>query len=334
VGGAPGAGVVPATANVEDAATALSTAVKGEDGKWSQVEVGYIDSRTRDPNRLAARRSLPGDGQNVSSRVEEAVSALSTAVKGEDGKWSRVETTSYIDSRTKDTNRLFARRSSLPGNLQQSDAAAVVAASSAVKGDDGKWTKVETSYIDWRTKDCDRLVPRRSICPTPAANVATPLGSASSVKDDDGKCRLAETQYINQRTREVDNLEGRKALKATEAGAAQPQAVMSATVKKQEDGTWKVDTNYIGHRSQDPDNLRGDMDAGSMSIYALPAQTKYTLQELTAPPGERPADVDPAVKEQYLSAVEFQDVFGIGAESFLKFPKWKQQNLKKAKGLF
>jgi len=108
---------------------------------------------------------------------------------------------------------------------------------------------------------------------------------------------------------------------------------------------WKVDTSYIDSRTIDPNRLAarrhsvgGAPGAGvvpaTASIYALPAQKKYTLQELTAPPAERPADVDPAIKEQYLSPVEFQDVFGIGAESFLKFPKWKQQNLKKAKGLF
>ena len=42
----------------------------------------------------------------------------------------------------------------------------------------------------------------------------------------------------------------------------------------------------------------------------------------------RPADVDPARREQYLSESDFQSLFGMSMADFLKQPKWKQQNAK------
>jgi len=42
----------------------------------------------------------------------------------------------------------------------------------------------------------------------------------------------------------------------------------------------------------------------------------------------RPADVDPARREQYLSDSDFQSVFGMSFADFQKSPKWKQQNAK------
>ncbi|XP_043224020.1 advillin-like [Amphibalanus amphitrite] len=47
-----------------------------------------------------------------------------------------------------------------------------------------------------------------------------------------------------------------------------------------------------------------------------------------------PRDVDPAVKERYLSPAEFRDVFGMTLESFSALPGWKRQQLKKKVGLF
>lgn len=42
----------------------------------------------------------------------------------------------------------------------------------------------------------------------------------------------------------------------------------------------------------------------------------------------RPADVDPARREQYLSESDFQRLFGMSMADFQKQPKWKQQNAK------
>ncbi|XP_066542455.1 villin-1 [Hoplias malabaricus] len=47
-----------------------------------------------------------------------------------------------------------------------------------------------------------------------------------------------------------------------------------------------------------------------------------------------PEGVDPAKKEEYLSEEEFALVLGISRINFYSMPLWKQQNLKKEKGLF
>lgn len=44
--------------------------------------------------------------------------------------------------------------------------------------------------------------------------------------------------------------------------------------------------------------------------------------------------VDPSSKEDSLNDADFKEVFGMAKEAFHALPKWKQQNLKKEKGLF
>nr|2RJV_A Chain A, Villin-1 [unidentified]2RJW_A Chain A, Villin-1 [Gallus gallus]2RJW_B Chain B, Villin-1 [Gallus gallus] len=47
-----------------------------------------------------------------------------------------------------------------------------------------------------------------------------------------------------------------------------------------------------------------------------------------------PRGVDPSRKENYLSDEDFKAVFGMTRSAFANLPLWKQQNLKKEKGLF
>ncbi|RLW04910.1 hypothetical protein DV515_00005574 [Chloebia gouldiae] len=47
-----------------------------------------------------------------------------------------------------------------------------------------------------------------------------------------------------------------------------------------------------------------------------------------------PRGVDPSRKEDHLSNADFQAVFGMSRSAFSSLPLWKQQNLKKDKGLF
>lgn len=49
---------------------------------------------------------------------------------------------------------------------------------------------------------------------------------------------------------------------------------------------------------------------------------------------DRAQKVDPTKREDYLSDAEFLTAFGMDAVAFSKLPKWKQQQLKKDKGLF
>ena len=67
------------------------------------------------------------------------------------------------------------------------------------KTEDGKW-KVDTGYIDYRTKDPNNLEPRRGTILDAASTV---VGQSS--KDEDGKFKV-DTSYINHRTGEVGQL--------------------------------------------------------------------------------------------------------------------------------
>ncbi|CAJ1417046.1 unnamed protein product [Effrenium voratum] len=207
--------------------------------------------------------------------------------------------------------------------LEPSDAGQEVLASTTSatvkKTEDGKW-KVDTGYIDHRTKDPDRLEGRRSV-------VEPKMTATRSERDEAGKFKV-DTSYINHRTGEVDRLEGRKSV----LGSDNLVAAHSATVKK-DDGKWKVDTSYIEHRTGDPGNLTRKEEKLDEARYADPAQKKYPHEELKASK-ERPEDVDPARREQYLSDSDFQALFGMSIAAFLKQPKWKQQNAKKDKDLF
>ncbi|XP_062401454.1 advillin [Sardina pilchardus] len=49
---------------------------------------------------------------------------------------------------------------------------------------------------------------------------------------------------------------------------------------------------------------------------------------------ELPEGVDPAQKEKHLSDTDFEAIFGMAKEQFVKLPQWKKISLKKGKGLF
>lgn len=49
---------------------------------------------------------------------------------------------------------------------------------------------------------------------------------------------------------------------------------------------------------------------------------------------ELPEDVDPAIKEKYLSEDEFYEIMEMPRHAFEALPVWRQRNLKKAAGLF
>ncbi len=59
----------------------------------------------------------------------------------------------------------------------------------------------------------------------------------------------------------------------------------------------------------------------------------YTYDELKYP-GPYPIGVDARRREGYLSAKDFQSVFGISRDVYSKLPLWKQTQLRKQKGLF
>lgn len=117
----------------------------------------------------------------------------------------------------------------------------------------------------------------------------------------------------------------------TVAAAAIGGYLVSRATKKDGEGERKVDVSNISHRTGDIGNMEKNQLEMKTDSYADPADTKFPYEELK---GTCPKAVDPAKKESYLSDDEFKVVFGMDATAFYKQPKWKQQNLKKAKELF
>lgn len=305
----------------DDAPSSAETGVDSQPGKWKEVSTGYIDYRTADPNRLEGRRY---------SACQEPVgtAAFGTATqKTEDGKWA-VDMT-YINHRTSVVENLEGRKAS-GGSI---DVKEVVTASATTKKEaDGKW-KVDTSYINHRTEKVENLEGKQVLGTTDAIAVAA-ASSSTVKKEGDGKWKV-DTSYINHRTAEVENLEGKQVDgKYAPQGAAELSgaAMGSASVRK-ESGCWKVDTSYIGYRTGDTANLTRKEDSQNSQNYAIPAEVKFTYAQLEGV-GNRPPEVDPKCKEQYLSNEEFEAVFGMRMDVFAKLPKWRQQNLKKAKDVF
>lgn len=275
------------------------------------------------PVSAAAPTPVESPAEALPATKERSDSKLSA---GKSASWA--VDTSYIDHRTGDPNNMKVREGTdgvyAPKTVLGSDMATPMQ-----KDEDGKWKKVDTGYVDYRTKDPNNLQARRDSAPVLDGQVVAPV---QSVKTEDGKWASVDTSYINHRTAECDRLEGAK---SRTSFAGKPSLDMGSTVKKEGDGKWKVDMSYINYRTDTTENrAKNEVEASDNPIYASPAQKKYTYEELKQPTGVRPSDVDPATKEQYLSEDDFKAVFGVTVAEFGKLPKWKQQNMKKAKELF
>ncbi|XP_048341248.1 villin-1 isoform X2 [Sphaerodactylus townsendi] len=66
----------------------------------------------------------------------------------------------------------------------------------------------------------------------------------------------------------------------------------------------------------------------------LPVGTYPPEQLVNQSAEELPKDVDPSRKEDYLSEDDFSTIFGMSRQEYATLPQWKQQALKKDKGLF
>jgi len=201
------------------------------------------------------------------------------------------------------------------------------------EGGPKKWDKVDTDYVDWRTKDIANLEPRRNEeGGALRSDQVQAAALATGAKDEDGKWSV-DTSYIDSRTKDCNRLEGRRGSDKTVSVAGDGGMVASASVKKDADGKWKVDTTYIDFRSGDTANLSKNEEAKKNTpIYDDPAEKKFPYEELRSKTLSK--TVDPSKKEAYLSDAEFQTVFGMDYPAFGKLPKWKQQSQKKAKELF
>merc|ERR1712137_1069704 len=134
-----------------------------------------------------------------------------------------------------------------------------------------KW-QVDTTYIDHRTADPNRLESRRDKNTDPALPTQDIVQPAPKMVD--GKWETVDVSYIDRRTQDVDRLLVRRNTQSVGSDAS------SATVKK-EDGKWKVDMSYIDHHTLDTSNLsRKDAGCEETRRFSNPAETKYDYQTL------------------------------------------------------
>ena len=92
-------------------------------------------------------------------------------------------------------------------------------------------------------------------------------------------------------------------------------------------GDWSLITAEITSPKQDVFNANSNLSSGPLPIYPLEQLVNKPVEEL-------PKGVDASRKEEHLSLEDFTKAFEMTPAAFSALPLWKQQNLKKAKGLF
>ncbi|XP_037704512.1 villin-1 [Choloepus didactylus] len=92
-------------------------------------------------------------------------------------------------------------------------------------------------------------------------------------------------------------------------------------------GDWNNITAEIISPKLDVFNANTILNAGPLPIFPLEQLVNKPVEEL-------PEGVDPSRKEEHLSIEDFTKALGMTPAAFSALPRWKQQNLKKEKGLF
>ncbi|KAI5152649.1 Villin-1 [Manis pentadactyla] len=92
-------------------------------------------------------------------------------------------------------------------------------------------------------------------------------------------------------------------------------------------GDWGQITAEVTSSKQDVFHANSNLSSGPLSIFPLE-------QLVNKPADELPQGVDPSRKEEHLSVEDFTKALGMTPAAFSALPLWKQQNLKKEKGLF
>ncbi|KAF5922582.1 villin-1 [Diceros bicornis minor] len=92
-------------------------------------------------------------------------------------------------------------------------------------------------------------------------------------------------------------------------------------------GDWSQISAEITRPKTDVFTATSNLSSGPLPIFPLEQLMNKTAEEL-------PAGVDPSRKEEHLSVEDFTNTLGMTPAAFSSLPRWKQQSLKKAKGLF
>jgi len=327
------AAVAPTEAEVVAAAV---TPVESAESSPEIVAVAPADAEPESPPEMVTTEPSTSPAETVALEVEApqttsvADTEMETKTSAEEGQMSEVDNSS-IDFKT-NVFRNSADESAAPAPLVMTPRAG------GTNSENSKWKAVDTSYIDYRTKDVNMRASRRSISTLDggALKDAGQLGSVSISKEGDGensKWKAVDTSYIDNRTTDVNRRASRRSITPLDGGALKASGQLgSASISKESDGKWKVDVSYIGHRTTDTANLDRKLGTENSVVYADPAETKFSYEQLKGM--NRPDEADPKEKETYLTDTEFQAVFEMDRPAFIKLPRWKQSKLKKDKELF
>ena len=91
--------------------------------------------------------------------------------------------------------------------------------------------------------------------------------------------------------------------------------------------------NEAGQEEEEEANDAASEVASAVESISLADGTTFSLEQLQAP-GPFPAGVETSKREQYLSAEDFQALFGMDSAAFDALPAWKKKNLKTKHKLF
>ncbi|KAI4574734.1 hypothetical protein MJT46_004013 [Ovis ammon polii x Ovis aries] len=92
-------------------------------------------------------------------------------------------------------------------------------------------------------------------------------------------------------------------------------------------GDWSQITAELTSSKPDVFNANSNLSSGPLPIFPLEQLVNKPIEEL-------PEGVDPSRREEHLSIEDFTRALGMTPSAFSALPRWKQQNLKKEKGLF
>ncbi|XP_024618938.1 villin-1 [Neophocaena asiaeorientalis asiaeorientalis] len=92
-------------------------------------------------------------------------------------------------------------------------------------------------------------------------------------------------------------------------------------------GDWGQITAELTNPKLDVFNANINISSGPLPIFPLEQLANKPVEEL-------PEGVDPSRREKHLSVEDFTKALGMTPAAFSALPRWKQQNLKKEKGLF
>jgi small GTP-binding protein len=154
-----------------------------------------------------------------------------------------------------------------------------------------------------------------------AADEAAAAAAAAAEEADDDKAEAAEMKRMVEGGMELAKQMLGVAVSvvqsAAAAAAAAPAPVVAAAASADESAS-----------------ASSKASASSSLSYADPSSVKYSLEQLKANAETRPADVDPARREAYLSDAHFREVFKMERDAFDKQAEWKRKQQKQAVGLF